>query len=103
MNGSKDFMAQFAPKLASLLQGEWIKINDSVSVMVPDAVDAEVTAAGGKTTVKFDRPLPISVTESWGPFRGKFSGTVDGVLEITAQGARLALGSLPDQTLEWAP
>ena len=103
VNGTKDLMLVLQPKLVSLLQGDWVKVNDSVSIKLPPNVDMNAVASAGKVSLTFTGSLPISVTEGWGPFKGKFSGTIDGVFEITQQGAQLSLGSLPDQTLEWAP
>ncbi len=101
VNGTKEFMGQFAPKLASLLQGDWVDVDGNTKVKIPNQVGVEITAIGGKTTIKFDQPLPIQATRGWGPFHANFSGTIEAVMEIDGQGARLQLGGLPDQILEW--
>jgi hypothetical protein len=103
VNGAKDLMAVLAPKLAALVQGDWVQVNDHVRIKVPQNTDMNVAASNGVVTVTFPQPLPVQVFGGWGPCQGKFSGTIDGVLEITQTGAKLALGSLPDQLLEWAP
>lgn len=96
-------MAVVAPAAAALLNGDWLQVNPQVSVQIPDQVEVDVVAKNGLVSVTFAQPLPLSVTESWGPFKGKFKGTVQCVLEVSKTGAQLVLGSLPDQVLEWAP
>lgn len=101
INGTKEFMGQFAPKLASLLQGDWVQVDDKTRVKIPDQVSVEINASGGKTTVKFDTPLPLEAMRGWGPFQADFVGNVQAVAEITSTGAKLILGGLPDQVLQW--
>jgi hypothetical protein len=105
--GTQAFMQSFAPKLASLLQGDWLVIDSQTKVKIPDPVGIEVTATNGKTTVKFDTPLPIQVQRGWGPFNANFSGTIQAVLEIDGQGAQVQLSGMPlgnnNQTLQWVP
>jgi hypothetical protein len=103
VNGTKALMAQFAPQVAAMLQGDWVQVDDKTKIKVPDQVGVEVVAANGKTTITFDQPLPIQALRGWGPFQGKFSGTIEAVVEIDVAGATLRLGGMPDQVLEWAP
>lgn len=99
--GTKEFMATFAPRAASLLEGDWLIVDDKTKVRIPDQVGIEISAVNGKTTIEFDQPLPIQAMRGWGPFQGTFAGTIEGVTNITAQGATLVLGGLPDQILSW--
>lgn len=107
--GTKDFMAQWAPKLAALLQGDWVVINDTKKIKIPDSdnVTVNIAAANGKSRISFDQPLAFETEENWGPFSKDFRGTVDGVIEISDSGAQLKMSGMPlgnnVQYLQWVP